>query len=86
MHSKKVLDNDGKKYTLFLAPKPIKCKPLDKGKMFGSQLQYLFKQVKTSSKCGKHMDTNKKKNDCNAAQFERFLQDFWNSRASRGVD
>ena len=52
--SKNVLDNDGKEYTLFLVPKPIKGKPLDKGKMFGGQLQYLFKQVETSSKCEKH--------------------------------
>ena len=43
VRSKKVLDNDGNEYTLFLAPKPVKGKPLDKGKMFGGQLQYLFK-------------------------------------------
>ena len=55
--SKKVMDNDGKEYTLFLASKPIKGKPLDKSKMFGGQLQYLFKQVKTNSNCGKHMES-----------------------------
>ena len=71
--SEKVLDNDGKEYTLFLAPKPIKGKPLDKGKMFGGQLQYLFKQVETSSKCGKHMDAEKKRNtNGNAARFKQF--------------
>ena len=36
--SKNVMDNDGKEYTLFLAPKPIKGKPPDKSKMFGGQL------------------------------------------------
>ena len=30
--SKKVMDNDGKEYTWFLAPKPINGKPPDKGR------------------------------------------------------
>ena len=73
VRSKKVLDNNGKEYMLFLAPKPIKGKPLDKGKMFSGQLQYLFKQVETSSKCEKHMDADKKKSmDGNTSRFKRF--------------
>ena len=50
--------------------------------MFGGQLHYLFKQVETSSKCGKHMDADKKKSmDGNAALFKQFRQDFRNHRA-----
>ena len=71
--SKKVMDNDEKEYTLFFAPKPMKGKPFDKSKMFGGQLQYLFKQVETSSKCRKHMEPDKKKAmDSNAAWFKKF--------------
>ena len=58
--SKKVTDNTGKDFTLFLASEPIKGKPLDKSKMFGGQLPYLFKQEETSAKCGKHTSTAKK--------------------------
>ena len=61
--SKKVMDNTGKEFTLFLAPKPIKGKPLDKSKMFGGQLSYLFKQEETSTKCGKHTSATKKGDD-----------------------
>ena len=43
--SKKVTDNTGKDSMLFLAPEPIKGKPLDKTKMFVGQLPYLFKLV-----------------------------------------
>ena len=58
--SKKVMDNTGKEFTLFLAPKPIKGKPLDKTKMFSGQLPYLFKQEESSAKCRKHTSTAKK--------------------------
>ena len=82
--SKKVMDNDEKEYTLFLAPKPIKGKPLDSTKMFGGQIQHLFKQVETSSKCGKHMDPDKKKSsEVNATCFRRFRQDFRSRRADQ---
>ena len=78
----KVMDNDGKEYTLFLTPKPIKAKALDKTKMFGGQLQYLFQQVKTSSKCGKEMHADKKKlTEANTAHFRLFQQDFQSRRA-----
>ena len=69
----KEVARSGKEYTLFLAPKPIKGKPPDTGKMSGGQLQYLFKQVETSSKCGKHMEGDKKKPTyMNTARFKRF--------------
>ena len=58
--SKKVTDNAGKEFTLFLASKPVKGKPLDKTKMFGDQLPYLLKQEEMSVKCGKHTSTPKK--------------------------
>ena len=53
--SKKVKDKNGKEFTLFLAPKPIKGKALDKLKMFGGQLPALLKQVESGSKCGRQM-------------------------------
>ena len=61
--SQKVTDNNGKEYTLFLAPEPIKGKHLDNTKMFGGQLPYLIKQVETGSKCGKHLGPTKKADD-----------------------
>ena len=39
--SKRVTDNTGKEFTLFLAPEPIKGQSLDKSKMFGGQLPSL---------------------------------------------
>ena len=82
--SKKVMDNNGKEYTLFLAPKPIKGKPLDTTKMFDGQLQHLFKQVETSSKCGKHIVADKKKSsEANITRFRRFKQDFRSRRAGQ---
>ena len=53
--SKKVKDKNGKEFTLFLAPKPIKGKALDKSKMFGGQITALLKQVESGSKCGRQM-------------------------------
>ena len=53
--SKKVKDKNGKEFTLFLAPKPIKGKALDKSKMFGGQIPALLKQVESGSKCGRQM-------------------------------
>ena len=67
--------NNRKEETLFLPPKPIKGKPLDKSKIFRGQLQYMVKQVETSSKCGKHMETDHKKTtDVNATRFKKFFQ------------
>ena len=53
--SKKVKDKNGKEFTLFLGPKPIKGKALDKTKMFGGQIPALLKQVESGSKCGRQM-------------------------------
>lgn len=61
--SQKVKDNQGKEFTLFLAPEPIKGKPIDHTKMFGGQLPLLFKQVETGTKCGKHLGKVKTADD-----------------------
>ena len=61
--SKKIKDKDGKEYTLFLPPHPIKGKPLDKTKMFGGQLTQLLKQAESGNKCGKQMGTKRKNKD-----------------------
>ena len=53
--SKKVKDKNGKEFTLFLPPKPIKGKTLDKTKMFGGQIPALLKRVESGSKCGRQM-------------------------------
>ena len=61
--SKKVTDNNGKEYTLFLPPHPIKGKVWDKTKMFGGQVTHLFKQVESGNKCGKQFGHKRKVED-----------------------
>ena len=71
-HSSCTEDNDGKEYTLFLPPHPVKGKPLDKIKMFGGQITQLLKQVESGNKCGKHMgNTKRKSEDSSSGQNKR---------------
>ena len=60
--SKKVTDNNGKEYTLFLPPHPIKGKVWDKTKMFGGQVTHLFKQVESGNN-GKQFGHKRKTDD-----------------------
>ena len=78
--SKKVKDRDGKEYTLFLAPKPLKSKTWDKTLMFGGQVPFLLKAAETSSKCGRQMGARKKADE----QQSRFRRPRFDMRMRRG--
>ena len=81
--SKKVKGKDGKEYTLFLPPKPIKGKPLDKSKMFGGQITHLVKMVESGTKCGKHMGQKRKNEDSSHfSKAKRGKPDFRQRRSS----
>ena len=89
--SKKVKDKNGKEFTLFMAPKPIKGKALDKAKMFGGQIPALLKQVESGSKCGRQMAPTGRRDSFNTSgrgrqprgEFRR-RQHFRGSRHSFG--
>lgn len=61
--SKRVKDKEGKEYTLFLPPKPIKGKTWDKSLMFGGQLQWLLKKAESGTKCSRQMGAKRKLDD-----------------------
>ena len=82
--SKKVKDKNGKEFTLFLAPKPIKGKTLDKSKMFGGQIPALLKQVESGSKCGRQMAHTGKREFGNATARGRQSRGDFRRRQFRG--
>ena len=63
--SKKVKDLDGKEYTLFLPPKPLKGKAWDNELMFGGQVPALLKLAESSNKCGKQFGNKRKAEETN---------------------
>ena len=75
-----VKDKQGKEFTLFMAPKPIKGKPWDKTLMHGGQLQSLIKKAEADNKCAKQLGTKRKAEDT-ATKAKRQRTD----RARRGV-
>lgn len=70
--SKKVKDKNGKEFTVFLAPKPIKGRDYDKKLMFGGQLTQLLKQVESGSKCGKQMGQAKNSHQMTQGRSRKF--------------
>ena len=76
--SKKIKDKDGKEYTLFLPPKPLKGKAWDKTLMFGGQVPFMLKAAESSSKCGRQMGPKR------AEEQFHYRRPRYDSRQKRG--
>ena len=80
--SKKVKDKNGKEFTVFLAPKPIKGKPYNRKLLFGGQLSLLLKQVESGNKCGKQMGSARMQTQQGNTRGRRFRLDSFRRRGN----
>jgi hypothetical protein len=58
--SKKIRDQDGKKYTVYTTPEPLKGKVMDRIYLFGGQLLALIKTAEAAVKSGFHLSEKKR--------------------------